>query len=415
MTPVPITPLTINIILQYILPPSQLSQNLPNHLASISLLQRHHFLHISPYDPLEYLCWPGPNRERAIELLEALSAQRTDGETDILSVRYTSDVEYTYAHVQLDSQENGLRLVFQWDGEDGWKYHDSNLMPFPPGSRESLHEVVASAFSKVAGAHGSKPSNERYSESEKVDGHDDDNYWNAYGAEDDDEGAHEAAAQARKEALLAAAASSEDAYWAQYASVQGINISCFPTITCSMSDAPGSGDSTVPSPDSHKARHIHQPHLQNIGVATPPTVESPRPLPIPIPRSKIFDQQSTLDPPSPGALTRRLRSISPFQARDHSRRSSRGPGETSENSFSITEEGAGLAAADDVTRTAVVSPLVPAQEVDVSFPTENDDTALKESIRSVWRLWKMSRQNQRSGGDDKELFLRVTREVVDSC
>lgn len=221
MNPDPITPLTINIILQYILPPSQLSQTLPKHLASISLLKRHHFLHISPDDPLEYLCWPGPNRERAIELLETLSAQRTDDETEIHSVKYTSDVEYTYAHVQLVSQEDGLRLVFQWDGEDGWKYHDSNLMPFPSGSHESLHDVMTSAFSKITesnGASGSKPSTEDYFEG----GNDDDDYWNAYGAEEDDEGAREAAAQARKDALAAAAESSEDAYWAQYASVQGI-------------------------------------------------------------------------------------------------------------------------------------------------------------------------------------------------
>ena len=218
MNPDLITPLTINIILQYILPPSQLSQTLPKHLTSISLLKRHHFLHISPYDPLEYLCWPGPNRERAIQLLEDMSTQRTDGQTEIRSVRYTSDLEYTYAHVQLDSQEDGLRLVFQWDGEDGWKYHDSNLMPFPPGSHESLHEVMTSAFSKIAesnGICGSQPSNE---EDGKIDGHDDDDYWNAYGADDDDEGAREAAIQTRRDA---APASSEDAYWAQYASVQG--------------------------------------------------------------------------------------------------------------------------------------------------------------------------------------------------
>ena len=227
MSPVPITPITITFILQYILPPSQLSQTLPKHLTSISLLNRHHFLHISPCDPLEYLCWPGPNRERAIELLEALSTQRTDGETEIHNVRYTSDVEYTYAHVQLDSQEDGLRLVFQWDGEDGWKYHDSNLMPFPPGSHESLHEVMASAFSKVAesnSASGSKPLNEDYLEDGKVNGKDDDDYWNAYGADDDDEGVREAAAHARRIAQAAAAASSEDAYWAQYASVQGTDI-----------------------------------------------------------------------------------------------------------------------------------------------------------------------------------------------
>lgn len=211
----PITSLTINIILQYILPPSQLSQTLPTHLASVSLIKRHHFMNISPYDPLEYLCWPSPNRERAIELLEELSTHRNDDEGAVEhDVRYTSDVDYTYAHVRL---EQDLRVIFQWDGEEGWKYHDTNIMPFPPGSQPSLHDVLAEAVTKATEGQGSRPSSlHRYSLGvDDSDENDDDSYWNAYGAQDDEGGPK------IYEPVPQTADASEDAYWAQYSSVQG--------------------------------------------------------------------------------------------------------------------------------------------------------------------------------------------------
>jgi hypothetical protein len=217
MTPNPISPLTINIILQYILPPSQLSQPLPTHLTSTSLLKRHHFLQIEPNDPLEYLCWPSPNRERSIELLENLTTW-SDGEGNgEYDVRYTSDVEFTYAHVRL---EEHLRIMFQWDAEDGWKYHDANLMPFPSGSRESLQDVLADAVVKSSQVENPRP---RLSlGGEGVGENDDDAYWNAYGAQGDDDDNREQGFQPPT------AASGEDAYWAQYASVQGL-YSCHPS------------------------------------------------------------------------------------------------------------------------------------------------------------------------------------------
>jgi len=210
MTPIPISPLSINIILQYILPPSQLSQLLPTHLISTSLLKRHHFLQIGPNDPSEYLCWPSSNRERVIELLENLSTRR-DGEGNTeYDVRYTSDVEYTYAHVRL---EEYLRIMFQWDAEDGWKYHDANIMPFPPGSRESLQEVLADAVAKSSQVEKLLPKlSVRTSE---VGEKDDDEYWNAYGAQEDDDDSCE------HESQPLTADSGEDAYWAQYSSIQG--------------------------------------------------------------------------------------------------------------------------------------------------------------------------------------------------
>jgi len=211
MTPSAITPLTINITLQYILPPSQLSQPLPTHLTSTSLLKRHHFLQIDTNDPIEYLSWPSPNRERAIDLLENLSTRRDDEGNGEYEVRYTSDVEYTYAHVRL---EEHLRIIFQWDAEDGWKYHDANLLPFPPGSQESLQDVLADAVAKSSSPVANLHPKLSLAGGE-VSKNDDDDYWNAYGAQGDDD------IHPEPETLPLTMESSEDAYWAQYASVQG--------------------------------------------------------------------------------------------------------------------------------------------------------------------------------------------------
>jgi hypothetical protein len=211
--------ITINNILAYILPPSQLSQPLPNHLISTSLIQRHHFLNITPENPIEYLCWPSPSRERIIQLLETLATQKDD-EEKVYHVKYTSDVEHAYAHVRLDDE---LRLVFQWDRVDMWKYHDTNIMPFPPGSHESLHDAMtdAAADASSGGSAGDElcraSSLENSFKDNEVNENDDDAYWNAYGVQADDDRSHEQDGQSKK----AAADSGEDAYWAQYATVHG--------------------------------------------------------------------------------------------------------------------------------------------------------------------------------------------------
>lgn len=212
--------ITINNILVYILPPSQLSQPLPTHLISTSLIQRHHFLNITPDNPVEYLCWPSPGRDRVIQLLESLATQKDDEER-VYHVRYTSDVEYTYAHVRLDDE---LRLVFQWDRVEMWKYHDANLMPFPPGNHESPEDALADAAADALAGGSIDDELSRISSIEKsfknteVNESDDDAYWNGYGIQGESDRPHDQDAQLKK---TVAADNGEDAYWAQYATVHG--------------------------------------------------------------------------------------------------------------------------------------------------------------------------------------------------
>ena len=33
-------------------------------------------------------------------------------------------------------------MIFQWDESGEWKYHNTDLMPFPPGSRPALEDVL---------------------------------------------------------------------------------------------------------------------------------------------------------------------------------------------------------------------------------------------------------------------------------
>ncbi len=136
--PIPISSYTVNLILQYISPPSQLARPIPSDLLSRSLLQRHALLEISPQDPSAYLSWPSSDSDRAIHHLESLQMPLDELAPDFL-VGYTVDPERAYAHVHVKpTGDNGLRLVFEWDGEQSWKYHDSTVMPFPLGTRPSL-------------------------------------------------------------------------------------------------------------------------------------------------------------------------------------------------------------------------------------------------------------------------------------
>jgi hypothetical protein len=213
---IPISSYTINLILQYISPPSQLARQIPPHLLSRSLLQRHALLEISPQDPSAYLSWPSSDSDRAVQHLESLQMP-LDEQAPYFLVGYTVDPEHAYAHVHVKpTGDNGLRLVFEWDGEESWKYHDSTLMPFPPGTRPFLDDPAARAASdsnpspsfgggqQVKGATG--------------DGDEDDNYWNSYGAEDDS-GMILLSSTSKGDVDL-----SEDAYWARYAAVQGMSL-----------------------------------------------------------------------------------------------------------------------------------------------------------------------------------------------
>ncbi|KAF7966651.1 hypothetical protein HWV62_37541 [Athelia sp. TMB] len=418
MDPEPISPLAVNFILQYILPPSQLSQPLPKHLTSTLLLQRHHFLNISPTDPLEYLCWPSENRTRAFELLEEFSTRKNEGdEAQKCDVEYTSDTEHTYAHVNLAKD---LRLVFQWDGEgeDGWKYHDTGLMPFPAGGLASLPEALAQASCNPS---ASGRTDSSYPESSSLgsaygvieeDPADDDDYWNAYGGHDDGE------VPVIHEPQPTMEGDGEDAYWAQYSKVQGETYRSSNEVPLSYTFCLGSGDSTVPSP-TERRRAGFPSYLHGEPTPSMPDLDDEIPLPIAI---RGHDRQSNLVPPSPTSISRRLKTISPRISPASTRPSSRGPttpiepsplsfGESFDESMT---DGSATVVISPQSQAAVLEPASQPSHIDmmVDIKGVDDDAALRESIRSVWRLWRMSRRSE-GDEDNKETFLRVARQVVE--
>ena len=225
MSPSPLPPNVVHVLLQYIAPPSQLTDAVPPHLLSKPLLQRHHFLHITSEQPDEYLCWPSSPEKKAhiIELLESRPRPIDDDQPAVFPVQYSFDGEDFYAHVDLSSgTDDGPRILLQWDDGTGeWRYHNADLMPFPPGCRADLEDVlVPPAAPNPVSVHSIvTPSYTRSFDVDSLqDDSDDDDYWNAYGATDiGDSHFGEGAPGSAKDA----AASSEDAYWAQYASVQG--------------------------------------------------------------------------------------------------------------------------------------------------------------------------------------------------
>ena len=185
----PLAAHTVQLVLRYI---SSLSDPLPPHLISAPLRQRHHLLQISTASPVEYLCWPSPDNIRVAQLLERLPTLPDHAN---FPTCYTSDSESTFAHVQISSDAQGLRMLFHWDDSHGWTYHDLHLMPFPSSSHSTPQESLANA--------------------DRVNSADDDSYWDAYGTTEHD------LSSALSPQTGTDVVQGEDAYWAQYASVQG--------------------------------------------------------------------------------------------------------------------------------------------------------------------------------------------------
>jgi hypothetical protein len=210
MLPTQIKQHSVDLVLQYISPPNNLHP-LPPYLISKSLLQRHHFLEIPPDNHRDYLCWPSNVQSQVIDILESRS---TDESPSLYQYRYSFDGDFSYAHVDITpDRDNGLRLIFQWDQSDEvWKFHDLNLMPFPPGATDSPHTVsdfiaddktIDQTPPLIISSDSSTPEN------------DDDAYWDAYGADD-------GLSSATHKFALDKESNTEDAYWAQYSSVHGM-------------------------------------------------------------------------------------------------------------------------------------------------------------------------------------------------
>lgn len=200
----------VDYILQFISPPSNL-QVIPVNDLSRAMMQRHHFLSITPDTPHEYLSWPSNDDGKAgTEAVDLLEQYYTYSHHHPYRSAYTSDGDYTYGHVALSCSglSKGIRLVFQWDfSTESWKYHDLKTMPFPEGAKTSPQAV--SPFSTQAVSTpmlvtgGGSPASE--------DG--DDAYWNAYGNDEQSYG--------RPTSTSIHEPGSEDAYWAQYSTIQG--------------------------------------------------------------------------------------------------------------------------------------------------------------------------------------------------
>ncbi len=477
MSPSPLSPSVVHVLLQYISPPSQLTHAIPAHLLSKPLLQRHHFLHLTPEQPDEYLCWPSSPEKKAhvIELLESRPRPIDDDQPTVFPVQYSFDGEDFFAHVDLSSGHNsGPRVLLQWDDDVGdWRYHNTDLMPFPPGCRAELEDVlVPPAAPNPVSLHSiATPSYHSFDVDSLQDDSDDDDYWNAYGASDiGDSHYGEGAPASAKDT----AASSEDAYWAQYASVQGqsspqFHITvythrhwCAVTYTGALSRPyvnlvstgshalfPGTADSTIPSPipqgrrkplppvhtGSEKAHESPVPLPVPVRVPSEDTYAEPLPIPpsiIPRPRSN-----SRWDPASPTHLAQLLSTISPRE----SPAESPAPGgsfDVDEDSSSLTIggsddsdlssspalglQGTGIVAGPVDTnetgyRASVLSSLHVTVGVQPAVVSEEEED-LRAALEGVWKLWKKTRRraaDHASSGDReaREVFLRTALLVAD--
>ncbi|OBZ80082.1 hypothetical protein A0H81_01170 [Grifola frondosa] len=309
MAPSPISPSIIHIVLQYISPPSHLSHPSPTPplvpFASATASFPPTLSRSSARVPL--LSILPRTSVRAIEFLESRPRPIDDNEPSIYPVQYSSDGEYFYAHVDLSSgTDSGARLIFQWDDADGWKYHNTDLMPFPPGSLVSLEDVLHPSSNHVLlqAVPSARSYVHSFGDDNLEDDSDDDDYWNAYGAHDhSSESTGHGHIPSAKEA-----GNTEDAYWAQYSSVHG------------------TADSTQPSPLPQAHRKPHPVHTEmDIDIHSPNPLPVPVRIssngldeyaheePLPIPPSVITRPRShsKWDPASPHALAHLLEAISP--------------------------------------------------------------------------------------------------------
>jgi len=300
-------------------------------------------------------------------------------------------------------------MLFQWDDQDGWKYHDIQLMPFPSTSYFTLQRAISESSTE------NKVLEQPVAAASAGADLDDRDYWNAYGAPPDD-----ISALAPRSAKDGSSDGTEDAYWAQYSLVQGgsslPSVVFFLRLTESLS---GSADSTVPSPSPNNRR------LQ----PAPPTYFTQHEEAIPIPADTIHSLPLIVDkfgPPSPTTLAHLLNDISPRKD-IHSPTSNEPPStfdpdtpsplSTVDNSDLVTPVSANLGQYAHVIPPVKVElngmpfsnlqyPGIDDDEVGVE-----EDKALTESIKGIYCLWK-ARKWKQADEESSNAFLRIVRAAI---
>ena len=355
----PLSSSAVATILNYICP---LNAPLPPHLLSKPLLQRHHFMHLTPDNPLHYLAWPPHNDD----LLDHLDISE---HASSFSVRYSADNQYIIAHARVTPQSShhpGIRLVFLWDPEQSsWQYHNLAPMPFPKDSHSALCDAIA--------IHQSSCDFLPDSLNVVVDGNDnEDSYWNSYSQKGDDP---PPALDSKPDQSL----NSEDAYWAQYATVQGM--SPVSIINDSIIFSAGSGDSTFPSPLPNKQTFVQQDVSTNRRV-----IVACNSL-----QQNAAELYNPLNPPSPNSLSRRLALVS-----------------SRPDSPQLLDDAP--LSSDTPSRQA------PSTGVEI---TPNPQTvtpelqeALRDSIKGIYGLWFAGQQGKNTG-EARDLFLTLVRQTLD--
>jgi len=171
---------------------------IPSSLWSLPMRERHRFLAVDvSEDPVGYYSWPGPDSERAVELL--LGNPRHDPP---FLVQYAADPKTLFAHVRITPE---LRLVFLYQ-DNCWLFHNTALMPFPANSYQDFSAAVAVI------SPDDFLQEQEYTVTVPDDSEDD--YWNSYDQP-------HTAKQEQPPAVT-----DEDAYWAQYNNVQGTSSGC---------------------------------------------------------------------------------------------------------------------------------------------------------------------------------------------
>ncbi|KAJ3508933.1 hypothetical protein NLJ89_g5488 [Agrocybe chaxingu] len=211
-----------------------------------------------------------------------------------------------------------------------------------------------------------------------------DSYWNAYGGGDDDLDHPSASGKSEDSSL-----NSEDAYWAQYSSVQG------------------SGDSTMPSPLPTKKKFGQDADATEPGRIIVPSDDF---------RINHIEPYNPLEPPAPSSLARRLAALA---------------NESGANSPPLFDDST---TTDSNTASPQLTEVVPANEerspslsppqqpvesfvvVDVQDPADTTDDlsqdVLRENIKNLYRLWKLGRHDK-SVEEDKDLFLAIAKQAVE--